>query len=74
VDSAGRWRNYQTALKRLSYDLNPFDFAEACSYCAEVIRDLSEPSRFTQSAPPITLPPRVHLDEFPCRRLILQPA
>ncbi|HEV8542695.1 MAG TPA: hypothetical protein VGR78_09925 [Verrucomicrobiae bacterium] len=69
LDVGGKWQIYQTALRRLSYDLNPFDFGETCSHCAEQIRSLCEP-RAMQIAP-LALPPRIDLSR---QRLVMQSA
>jgi hypothetical protein len=43
LDLHGRWNAYHQALNKLSYDLNPYDFADACSRCQKLIAEMILP-------------------------------
>jgi hypothetical protein len=43
LDIKGRWSAYQFAFDRLSYELNPYDFCDACSRCYKLLLDLFLP-------------------------------
>jgi hypothetical protein len=43
LDATDKWRAYQSALNKLSHDLNPYDFAEISLRCCTVIQTLNSP-------------------------------
>ena len=43
LEMNARWNTYQAAVNRLSFDLNPYDFCDACSRARKIIADLVLP-------------------------------
>lgn len=43
LDIHGRWDAYQHAMEKLSHELNPYDFADACSRCQKIIAEIILP-------------------------------
>ena len=52
-----RWSAYQQALRKLSFQMNGYDFTDACIRCQQIIIDLRTPERPTE-AEVIPLPPQ----------------
>lgn len=52
-----KWSAYQQALRRLSYQMNRYDFSDACARCQQLITDLATPDEF-EPAEVIPLTPR----------------
>ncbi len=44
LDIKPRWSAYQFALTRLTYELNPYDFCDACSRCYKLLLDMFLPA------------------------------
>jgi hypothetical protein len=44
LDAEGSWETYRRNLAKLSFELNPFDFAEVCLHCQQSIFELNWPA------------------------------
>ena len=58
----GRWSAYQFALDRLSHELNPYDFCDACSRCYKLLLDLFLPASEDAEVIPMPGPGVDHLN------------
>ena len=50
-ESNDRWQEYLTLLDSLSYDINPYEFAERCSKCLQLLEAINSPH--SVQTPPI---------------------
>ena len=62
LDMPSRWKAYQFALDRLTYDLNPYDFCDACSRCYKLLLDLFLPPAEQAEIIPMPRPGVNHLN------------
>ncbi len=72
----GRWNAYRQALQKLSYQLNPYDFSDACSRCHKIILEIVTPPAPESLADIIPLPKQdvAHLNGMPATYLKMKDA
>jgi hypothetical protein len=67
-----KWKAYQAALRKLSYDLNPYEFGETCSRCLAILVDIAEPDDKSNPAIPMAPSERSQVDEMKTHNLPLK--